>query len=513
MKKNGYKVAAVWAMGVVLGWGLMFSATAKIQAASTEPPPSVDATESEPVLLTVDDKNIYPGMDKAYEKGYIPSVSDGKVHILLPLLLESGTLRKDEIRVSLDLGDPDSSPFVFENLIRTVPMASHKVAGQDTLVDAFLVQVDLPLVEKHYRGRYPVTLLLSWVDHRGVSGQSESTVFVTLESGLDPHATPSPMPEATPVPTVKPKPAPKVLLSSVSLSDEALLAGDTVQVTVTFKNTAVAQDISNIKVTVQPDDAELTVVGSTGSFYISEILSEGETSVVFYLSADAKVTAGSKSVTVDVEYEDEDANSFSESEKIRIPVRQPLRLEYDTPTVPESISVGETLMMSFHLMNPGISTIYNARVQVEAPGFIPDKTLFLGNIESGSSKQEDMYIFVTMRTRGGPTPADGEDYGVSKGVATITYEDSYGQVYEEFLDFSTEVVAMVIPTRSVETENPDEVRDRNQWELFVIGGFVLLVVVVAAVAVWRRNERRRLEMYGFEEDSGAGSEADSEEGL
>ena len=56
---------------------------------STEPtlPSAPDLPESTiPTALTIDTENIYDGMDKAYEDGYVPRTENGFMYIVLPMI-------------------------------------------------------------------------------------------------------------------------------------------------------------------------------------------------------------------------------------------------------------------------------------------------------------------------------------------------------------------------------------------------------------------------------------------
>ena len=85
--------------------------------------------ETEPYRkLLIDNENRYEHMDRAYQDGYDPEVTEDAVRILLPLTSES-RVKDDRLRVSFDLGDPGSSPFAFRNYDRTVSLKKHSVNG------------------------------------------------------------------------------------------------------------------------------------------------------------------------------------------------------------------------------------------------------------------------------------------------------------------------------------------------------------------------------------------------
>ena len=83
-------------------------------APSTEPDiePTGEPTISEdpafPTLLQIDTDHIYPGMDSTYEEGYNPSIQNGEVHIIVPLI-PTGRLQNDQVYASADVGQDRKS--------------------------------------------------------------------------------------------------------------------------------------------------------------------------------------------------------------------------------------------------------------------------------------------------------------------------------------------------------------------------------------------------------------------
>jgi hypothetical protein len=62
--------------------------------------------------LSIDSRHLYEGMEKSYAEGYLPAVSGGKAAVVLPLLSDKVT---GLLTVSVNLGDPALSPFVYKN--------------------------------------------------------------------------------------------------------------------------------------------------------------------------------------------------------------------------------------------------------------------------------------------------------------------------------------------------------------------------------------------------------------
>lgn len=205
------------------------------------------------------------------------------------------------------------------------------------------------------------------------------------------------------------------------------MAGGTFALNVTLKNTSEGQSVQNIKVTTKGDTTDLIPMEDTGSTYIEKIGS-GKTKeflVKMQVRPDAK--PGPQKVLLAIEYENSKATAFTASEEIIVQVKQPIRLEYDEPTIPESVNAGDTISISMNLMNMGKSTLYNVRCALEAPGLIPEGSVFLGNMESGTSKTGDIYIFVgtiemTGTDTGEDTSGESSDTSGASGAVPAAVE-------------------------------------------------------------------------------------------
>ena len=52
-----------------------------------EDPATPEVPASKETSIAIDSKNVYEGMDKSYEKGYIPTVTDGKAALLIKCII------------------------------------------------------------------------------------------------------------------------------------------------------------------------------------------------------------------------------------------------------------------------------------------------------------------------------------------------------------------------------------------------------------------------------------------
>ena len=361
-----------------------------LTAFAADPSPIIDTSP----LLSIDNKSAYKGMDKPYSAGYIPSVQNGTALVVIPLVATPGTITGD-VTITVNLGEPSSSPFVFGNYDQTVMLEDNKVNNETATQSSYLVSLSLPMIPDRVNGRYPVIVTAQYVKASDSTTYSQAfTVYVTVTDGIDPNASPAPTPTPTPVPTEAPVHQPKLIVEGHTITPTDVMAGGTFALNVTLKNTSDSQSVQNIKITAKGDTTDLIPEDDTGSTYIQKIGS-GKTAdflVKMQVRPDAK--PGPQKVLLAIDYENSKATAFTTSEEIIVQVKQPIRLEYDQPTIPESVNSGDTITISMNLMNMGKSTLYNVRCTLEAPGLIPEGSIFLGNMESGTSKTGDIYVFV-----------------------------------------------------------------------------------------------------------------------
>ncbi len=361
------------------------------------------AFAAEGSLLSIDNEHIYFDMKKPYNQGYEPIISDGKAIVVLPLHEPSGPsqIAPDGLTVSTNLGDAATCPFVYGNYdpMNKITYQNNDIFdGNGTKVGtqpSYLITIPIPLKQDRVNGQYPVVITVKYNKGADPTELTQTfTVYMKITDGIDPNATPAPTPTPTPEPTEAPIPQPKLMVQSHTITPEEVMAGTTFDLNVTLKNTSEGQSVQNIKITAKGDTTDLIPAEDTGSTYIKKIGSGDTTdfNVKIQVRPDAK--PGPQKVLLAIEYENSKATAFTANEEIIVQVKQPIRLEYDDPTIPESVNAGDTISISMNLMNMGKSTLYNVRCTLEAPGLIPEGSVFIGNMEPGTSKTGDIYVFV-----------------------------------------------------------------------------------------------------------------------
>jgi hypothetical protein len=451
-----------------------------------EPSPSPDQSDDESVAavkLAIDNAHIYEGMDKAFKDGYIPSVKDGKAIIVLPLVA-SGEIAQNAITVTPDLGGA-TSPFEYKNYQKTVRLADNAVAG-GTTVSSYLVRFDLPLIKNRYNGVYPVIINVEAQCADGVAIQQTFTTYVTITDGADPNA---------PEPTLKPETPvsqPKIIISGYRINASPVMAGEAFTAVITLKNTSEKRSVQNMTVTLSSDCPNFLLQNDSNVIYISKLGKGDETDINVTYKSDLETPPGRYGITLTIEYEGSEAAPLSASGSVPVAVSQPLRVEMETPQVPESVNAGDTMPLIFQVMNMGRSTVYNVRIELLAPGLLPSETAFIGNMEPGTAMPGEMDVFVGTKNMSEGYEGD-EKYGYTNGKMTLIYEDAEGQAYTDETEFSTTINPPVIAPASAEPE--EEPEKAGQWWVSVIIGVIIIAGLAVFLIIRSRKGKRQHENF------------------
>lgn len=462
--KKGLGILLAIILLVSLG-GTAFAAEAPTQDAGT--------------VLSIENNNLFPGMDKPYSSGYMPTVAGGTAALVLPLVSQQ-ELQGNSVNMTVNLGDPASSPFVFQNYDKTIPLANHAVNNGTGNVKAYLIDLNLPLAGGRVNGRYPVTINVQGQIKGGAQFSQAFTLYVTITDGIDPNATPEPEPTPEPPAEEQPKPQPRAMIASYSVTPSPVLAGQVFDLSVTLQNTNDSQSINNMKVTVSGETADVIPMGDTNSFYFKKVSPKETVTLNTKMMVQQTAEAKPQKILLHIEYEGYKAAAFTADEAITIQVKQPMRLEFDEPDIPKEVNAGDTLSVSLNVMNMGKGKVYNVRAEINAPGLVPEGSMFLGNIDSGASKKGDLYVFV------GTLDAEAK-YGPTGGTLIISYEDEFGDVSEQTFDFMTNINPPIINAPVEEEE--EKPQTQSQWWISVI----ILGAVIGAVFGIRYYLKRKRE--------------------
>lgn len=426
------------------------------------------------VTFTIDDENVYDGMGSSYKAGYTPKSLDGKnMTIVLPLIA-NGVIDGD-ITATPGLGDPSSCPFEYSNYQKTVEKKTYPEG------ERYIVGFDLPLASGRINGVYPVTVEITAASG-GEPIQQTFTVYVKIEDGKKPPSEPAPE---------KPSSQPKIIVSDYSIDPSPVLAGGEFTAHITLENTSTSKSVQNMSVSISCGSPNFELLDDTDTIYIGKLAKNATADIEVRYRTDLETPPQRYNITLSMEYDNPDAQALSSQGSVTVTVKQPLRVEIEAPEVPQQVNAGDTMPLSFQVMNMGRGKVYNVRCQIAAPGLIPSGTAFIGNMEAGMVMQGEMDVFVG--TKNMTEGYEGEDkYGYTSGTITLIYEDETGQEYSQSIDIATSINPPVIAPASAEpAEEPDKA---SQWWIsLIIGG--ALIAVLAGVLIARRKKVKQNEDF------------------
>ena len=290
---------------------------------------------------------------------------------------------------------------------------------------------------------------------------------------------------------------PYVIISSYSYGKGDLVAGETRNITMTFRNTSKTMAVENMMVTMSLPDA-MMLTSSSNSFYIESLAAEGTITKTVNVTVKSNAAAQSHSMTVDFTYDDLDngiRRNAKTTESISMPVLQVDRFTVTGIDLPQEIFTGEENNLSVNFVNKSRTEIYNLSAKLNCEGLSNNgEEQYLGNLASGTASSADFYI-------------TGNEKGELVGEVIITYEDTNMNQRTVSVPFTTKVISYEDawgPQGPVGPQNPDDPGMDPGMEqpagfpwFWVIGG---VVVVAAGVFVYLKLRKNKKESVEEDED-------------
>lgn len=290
---------------------------------------------------------------------------------------------------------------------------------------------------------------------------------------------------------------PYVIISSYSYGKGDLVAGETRNITMTFRNTSKTMAVENMMVTMSLPDA-MMLTSSSNSFYIESLAAEGTITKTVNVTVKSNAAAQSHSMTVDFTYDYLDngiRRNAKTTESISMPVLQVDRFTVTGIDLSQEIFMGEENNLSVNFVNKSRTEIYNLSAKLNCEGLSNNgEEQYLGNLASGTTSSADFYI-------------TGNEKGELVGEVIITYEDTNMNQRTVSVPFTTKVVShedVWGPQGPVGPQNPDDPGMDPGMEqpagfpwFWVIGG---VVVVAAGVFVYLKLRKNKKESVEEDED-------------
>lgn len=454
----------------------------------TEPSDPTSPTEPSvpkiPTVLEIDSSHIYNGMDMAYEDGYLPQISGGTMKIVLPLKC-SGGLWDDKLDTSISLDTSATSPFVVENFRKTFYLEAVTPKNGSESQEIYLVTYDIQLSDERRNGTYPVSISTAGFDVSGNAVDTTFTLYITITDGkVEKVAQP-----IVDTPTAEPV----VYISKTVLEPKTAQAGDSFTLTVTLKNSITTKSIRNMLVTVDTGNVLIDLEEDSNIFPVEKIERGGEVELTLHFSTEPAIPSGKYPISFSFKYDSSKTLNLSSNGSTVVEIQQPANMELVMPRFADSVSVGETVPVSFQVMNMGRSSMYNVRCVVSGFGLVPSNTGYIGTMEAGSSKttKVELYIIALNASSGNE---NGQQYGGTTGTVTLIYEDETGQEYSQEATFETTVTRPVVqlPQNNTEEEKAEQ-RVSSWWvSVSILGGVILAAV---GTILFIRSKKRRGGIY------------------
>ena len=284
---------------------------------------------------------------------------------------------------------------------------------------------------------------------------------------------------------------PYVIISSYSYGKGDLVAGETRNITMTFRNTSKTMAVENMMVTMTLPDA-MMLTSSSNSFYIESLAAEGTVTKTVNVTVKPTAAAQSHSLSIDFTYDYLDngvRRNAKTTETISMPVLQVDRFTVTGIDLPQQIFIGEENNLSVNFVNKSRTDIYNLSAKLSCDALSNNgEEQYLGNLSSGTTSSADFYI-------------TANDKGEIVGEVIITYEDTNMNQRTVSVPFVTSAVSyddIYGPTDPVDPIDPVGPAEPEAtgfpWFWVIVG------VVVVAAGVFLYLKLRKIKKESVDED-------------
>lgn len=266
--------------------------------------------------------------------------------------------------------------------------------------------------------------------------------------------------------------APVILVEKSVVSTGTAKAGEDFDVTVTLKNTSKTKSVQNMVASITVPSADFELKNNSNTIFIDKLGAEKTTDLSLTFHVGKSTVDGNYPIEVALSYDDSKANTLSSAGTFVVTVEQPLNVKLTMPAIAADLTAGDTVPLSFQVMNLGRSTVYNVRCDVTGDGLVQTKTAFVGNMESGNDGEGDSNIFVS--------PMEGENqYGKTTGTVTLTYEDAFGNEHSQEFTFDTSISKKQDDTSK---DGGTEKRAMQWWVSIAVISAIIVFAVVSSVS-------------------------------
>ena len=283
---------------------------------------------------------------------------------------------------------------------------------------------------------------------------------------------------ANPTSNSSSSPVPNLIISDFSFGGSSVAAGEPYDLTFTVRNTGTLA-VENIVAVINGGEC-FTINGATNTFYYTSIPAGGTKTQTIPLQTLATAKTGAQTVSISFRYEYVDSGSRSSASadiSLSIPVYQPDRLEFGTPSLFDTAYAGTETTITMTYVNKGKGDISNVEAAISGDVDVLQASQYLGNFESGKSGNISFVV----------TPWNAGDIDLT---ITITYEDANAETVTKEFPLTLSVMEMPGPIDPIDPVDPIDPEPTNSglkwWVWVLIGLGVAVVVVIVVVSVKKK---------------------------
>lgn len=291
---------------------------------------------------------------------------------------------------------------------------------------------------------------------------------------------------------------PNVIISSYSYGDDKVMAGQSFDLALEFKNTA-ASNVENVVMTIEPGDG-LAITSSANSFHYPVLGGGAVQTQTINLQALPDAATGPANIKIGFSYEYMDGqtrNTAAISQTVSLPVYQLDRFELSQNLSYLDAWQYEECFLSLSYLNKGKGTVYNVSAEILGEITALEKVQHIGNVESGRSGSIDFIV----------TP---DQVGQTQVTVQITYEDEAMQVMTKEFTFDLMVNEAFVPEFMEEPMMPEVPveEDGFPWTMVALIAVGVAVVALVVIVVIRKKKKNANVVHSFVFDDGAEAEED-----
>ena len=177
---------------------------------------------------------------------------------------------------------------------------------------------------------------------------------------------------------------PVIYISGSRVEPEKAMAGEEFTLTVTLKNSLTTKIVRNMLVKVDTGNLHINLLEDSNVFQIDKIPAGGEAELTVHFGTDSSLPAGKYPLNFTFNYDSSKTLNLSSSGTTLVEIQQPANMKLVMPRFADSVTVGETIPVTFQVMNMDRDPMHNVRCVVSGFGFAPSNTGYIGTMGGGN---------------------------------------------------------------------------------------------------------------------------------